>query len=456
MLKQDPPQTAGPSELTAGLAVIDITPPIGYRLSGYFNERISTGIKNPLKAKALILRQGAQQAALVFCDIIGLSLDVSSQTRRQASQITGIPEENILLAATHSHTGPLYCGALREHFHNQALAEHGSDPCEQVDYPAELVQKLVKVITAAHEKLTPIRLTAGSAQQQGLSFNRRFHMKDGTILFNPGLQNPDIVKTVGTTDPGIGIVFLTDVAKDKPIAGLINFALHLDTVGSTEYAADYPFYLERSLREVHGDDFVLLFGNGTCGDLNHLDVTKPAEECLKTEYIGTTLAETVKAKYKSLSSITQPALAIRREIVHVPIQKYTPEQLTWARRTIKQVGSEEVPFLEQVEAYKILELELRGGDTIPIEVQVFRLGPMVAVVALPGEVFVDLGLAIKRASPFPVTLVIELCHDDLGYLPTQKAFAEGSYETVNSRIAPGGGELMVDAALRLLNDLGLS
>jgi len=75
------------------------------------------------------------------------------------------------------------------------------------------------------------------------------------------------------------------------------------------------------------------------------------------------------------------------------------------------------------------------------------------VVGLPGEVFVDLGLAIKQASPFATTLVIELCQDAPGYIPTRKAFAEGSYETVNSRVAPGGGERMADAAIELLAQL---
>jgi len=101
----------------------------------------------------------------------------------------------------------------------------------------------------------------------------------------------------------------------------------------------------------------------------------------------------------------------------------------------------------------VLALEMRPGDTIGLEVQVFRLGGEAAVVALPGEVFVELGLAIKKASPFPTTLVIELCQDAPGYIPTSKAFAEGSYETVNSRIAPGGGEKMVEAAARLLAEL---
>ena len=96
---------------------------------------------------------------------------------------------------------------------------------------------------------------------------------------------------------------------------------------------------------------------------------------------------------------------------------------------------------------------MRRGETIPLEVQVFRISRDVAMVGLPGEVFVDIGLAIKRASPFPITLVIELCQDAPGYIPTKKAFAEGSYETVNSRIAPGGGEMVVEAAVRLLKAL---
>ena len=76
-----------------------------------------------------------------------------------------------------------------------------------------------------------------------------------------------------------------------------------------------------------------------------------------------------------------------------------------------------------------------------------------AIVTLPGEVFVELGLAIKAASPFKTTLVIELTNDSPAYIPTKKAFAEGSYEIVNSRIQPGGGEKLVEAAIRLLKEL---
>ena len=439
------------AHLTAGVAVADITPPIGYRMSGYFSERLSTGTSNPLHAKAIVLRQGDTSAAMVFCDIIGLSLEVSSLARRQAAERTGIPASNILIAATHSHTGPLYCGALRKHFHDVAVAEQGSDPHEKVNYAEELIEKLAGIIAQANAAAKPVRLAAGSTEQKGLSFNRRFHMKNGTVRFNPGVQNPDIVRVAGPIDPDVGMVFFHEANGDAA-AAIVNFALHLDTVGGTKYAADYPYYLEQSLREKYGDKFVLLFGNGTCGDINHIDVKK--KERLKTDYIGRALAKTVKSKKESLEAVTEPSLGVRSGIVEVPLQQFGPEKVAWARENIKKVGTRELSFLEQVETYTILAAKMRRGSTIPLEVQVFRLSRDVAVVGLPGEVFVDLGLEIKRASPFATTLVIELCQDAPGYIPTKKAFAEGSYETVNSRIAPGGGEMMAEVAIRLLKELG--
>ncbi len=438
-----------PQQLQAGVAVADITPPIGYRMCGYFNERLSTGVLNPLHAKALVLRQGGTRAALVFCDIIGISADVSKRARQQAQQQTGIPADNILLAGTHSHTGPLYFDALRDYFHEQAVAKQGKDPCEQRDYPSELVAGIVQAIKEAGAKIRPVQAQAGVAQRQGLSFNRRFRMKDGTVQFNPGVLNPDIVRPAGRIDPRVGFVFFREPNGKDTFAGLVNFALHLDTTGGTLYAADYPYFIEQNLRERFGKDFTLLFGTGTCGDINHIDVT--SKDRLTPEKIGATLAGTVAAAQST--AIAKPSLAVRRAVVEVPMQKFSAAEVAQAKKDMAKIGTDQMSFLDQVRTYKIVDIQSRSGATIPLEVQVFRLSDEVAVVGLPGEVFVEHGMAIKKTSPFPVTLVIELCQDDVAYVPTKKAFAEGSYETVNSRIAPGGGEAMVEAAVRLLKEL---
>jgi hypothetical protein len=441
------------AELQTGVSIADITPPVGYRMAGYFRERLNTGTHDPLLAKALVLHQGDQQAALVFCDLVGISRDVSERARKLAAKKTGIPAASILIAATHSHTGPLYAGALREYFHEQAIAAKGTDPHERVDYPTVLAEKIAEAIDRAHRSVQPVALSAGMARQEGLSFNRRFHMKDGTVVFNPGKLNPNIIRSAGPLDPDVGLLRLR--ASDKHLALLTVFALHLDTVGGTEYSADFPFYLERKLRPVLGEGGVSLFGAGTCGDINHIDVTKrePQSGQTEAERIGSALAETLRSALPMLRPQRSPHLAVRRDIVQAPLQKYGAEAIAQARKDMAKIGTRDLPFLRQVETCKIVSLQMLPKETLPMEVQTFRLSDEVAIVGLPGEIFVELGLAIKKASPFPVTVVVELCNDAPGYVPTVKAFKEGSYETVNSRIQPGGGEKLVETATRLLREL---
>jgi hypothetical protein len=156
----------------AGIATIDITPPIPFRMCGSFSQRLSTGIKDPLMAKAVVFEQGDVRAVMVFCDIAQVSLEVSTRTRLQASRATGIPIENMVIAATHSHTGPLYFGALRDYLHEQTMKEHGSDIYEKIDYPTELVRKLVQVIQQAATSLEPAELAAGYARGDRLDVGR--------------------------------------------------------------------------------------------------------------------------------------------------------------------------------------------------------------------------------------------------------------------------------------------
>ena len=148
-------------------------------------------------------------------------------------------------------------------------------------------------------------------------------------------------------------------------------------------------------------------------------------------------------------------MAVHSATIDVPLQEYTEKELAWAHLPAerRQPLVPERPFLQRFRASKIRSLAAmrdRWGDTLPMEVQVLRLSRDVAIVALPGEVFVELGLAIKRASPFATTLVVELANNSPAYIPTRGAFEDGDYEVINSRVKPGGGEMLVDAALRLL------
>lgn len=436
--------------LQVGVAVRDITPPVGYRMSGYFYERPSTGVHDPLHAKALVLKQNGNSAALVFCDLIGISRKVSDQARKLASEKTKIPAENILISATHSHTGPLYFGALREYFHAQAKERNGgSDPAEKLDYSAHLVEHLVGAIVEAHQKAQPATLSPGRSELTGVSFNRRFHMKDGTVRFNPGRKNPDIVRVAGPIDPDVSVLQFQN-AEGNCLAMLTVFALHLDTVSGTLYSADYPFHLAKAK-----EGCISLFAAGTCGDINHIDVsadTQPSGQDMAAS-IGARLAQATQEAVKQSTGKVAPKLAVKSSLVPCPVQQYSADEIAKAKANFHKIGGKELSFIEQVETNKIVALQSLSKDNLQLEVQVFQLSDDLAIVGLPGEVFVELGLAIKDRSPFQHTIVMELCNDTPAYIPTRKAFAEGSYEVVNSRVQPGGGELLVEEAVKLLKSL---
>jgi hypothetical protein len=443
----DAAQPAPPSTIQAGLAEIEITPPLGYRMDGYFTERLSTGVKDPLQAKALVFQQGDTKTALVACDLIGVPQSLTSEVRRLAAARTGIPAEHIAITGTHTHTGPLFAGERARVFSEQAATKYGSDPLAAVNYPAMLRDRLVEVIAAANANLSPAALEFAAGSEDRVSFNRRYVLRDGTVATNPGIGNPNVVRAAGPIDPDLPFILIT---KGKvPVGSLTVFAMHLDTVGGTEYSADYPGHLASELRREFGEKFISVFGTGTCGDINHIDVSGRRRNSARL--LGQQLAVSVLS-LRSREPLNSLSLAAASGRLTLPLRKVSDGQLASARANMPRIGTKELPFLTQVETVATLDLSKRG-PTLDAEVQVFRLNHDVALVLLPGEIFVELGLAIKQASPFKHTVVIELSNDNPAYIPTQKAFEEGSYETVNSRIAPGGGERLVAEALRLLKSL---
>jgi neutral ceramidase len=170
------------------------------------------------------------------------------------------------------------------------------------------------------------------------------------------------------------------------------------------------------------------------------------------ERLGTTLGKTVLASTNQLETISKPALAVRSETQIIQLQDVSPEQLADAKSKVDKLGDPKTDFMAKVVAVKTLDIA-RKGMFWPMEVQAFRIDHDTAIVCLPCEIFVELGLAIKAASPFKKTIVISICNDRPSYVPTVKAFAEGSYEVTNSRVKPGSGERLVASAVKLLKEL---
>src|SRR4029078_1416269 len=115
-------------ELKAGVAFVDITAPIPFRMHGYFYERLSTGIKDPLHARAIVLQQGQEMAAFVFCDLVGIPYAETAPARKKASELTGIPVEHIAVTGTHTHTGPQFFMSINDYWHEETVAQVGNAP----------------------------------------------------------------------------------------------------------------------------------------------------------------------------------------------------------------------------------------------------------------------------------------------------------------------------------------
>lgn len=449
------------------MSQINITPPVGGRLAGHFYEILSTGIHDSLWAKALVLQQGKEKYAFVFCDLIGLTQDISTEAREKASAKTGIPVKNILISAAHSHTGPLFYGFQRSYFHNKAIEAGGVDPHEKTDYPDFLIRQVVKAIVQANAGLKPVEILSGIGQQKDLSFNRRYYMKNGPVLFNPGPLNPEIAGPAGPIDPSVGILLIRKPKSRKFTGGLTVFAMHADCIGGTDISADYPYYLEESLKNTFGKGYISAFALGPSGDINDVNVKidQPIYSESNTQKIGETLGKTVTSMLPELKVISHPALKMLSEKILLPLQVPSIEQIDSAKELInnlykvsqtgaylKNAGGESGDFLKRVEMSKYLSLKDRK-PYVHVEVQVFRLDSQTAIVGLPGELFVELGLAIKKNSPFRNTIVMTVCNDKTSYIPTKKAFKEGSYEVTNSIVKPGSGEILVKTALQLLKHI---
>ncbi len=436
----------GAAELQIGTAAVNITPPPGAPMAGYYYNRGAEGVHDALHAKALVFSQGGAKAALVVCDVSSLPRPIVEQARQLIARQSGVPAENVMISATHTHTGPVVLGPHSRYRLTGEMLRIAEE------YRAALPAKIAESVRLAAGATQPARLWAGLGHEPSLTFNRRFHMKDGTVGWNPGKLNPNIVRPAGPIDPAVGVVYL-DTPEGTALATYVNYALHLDTVGGLEYSADYPYTLGKILRAVKGEQMLTMFTIGCAGNLNHIDVSSAERQKGHREAarIGAILAAEVLKTYRKLEPVRAAAPVTLSEMVQLPLASFDAAQLDWARNTAATFsGPNAAPFMDLVRAFKILDVAERQGAPLEAEVQVIAFGRDVAWVGLPGEIFTELGLSIKLNSPFRYTTVVELANGSIGYVPNRKAYQEGAYEVVSARCGPGAGEMLVEAAGRLL------
>jgi hypothetical protein len=440
------------AEIKLGVAAVPINPPLGIGLAGYYHERGNEGVLDDLFAKAAVLDDGSTRAAIVVCDLISMPKWIVVEARRLIEEGTGIPGTNVMIAATHTHTAPVL---VRESSRDEI--DGGAKPIAK-EYSHSLPALIAQAVAAANEKRQPVRICVAKEQEPRLAQNRRYWMRDGSVGWNPGKLNRQIVRSAGPIDPEVGVFYAeTTSAKPTPVLTFVNYAMHPDTTGGTKISADYPGALARALVLYKGQDMLTLFANGTCGNINHVDVhwANPQSSPQEAARLGTILAGAVFKAYAGLTPLTTVGpVRVRSEILKLPLPAFTPEQLEQARKDLRTAkDNNRDGFMKLVRGHRIIDTAARNGQPQEVEMQVISLGREVAWVSWPGEIFVELGLSVKAGSPFAHTYNVELANGAIGYIPNKSAYPEGNYEVESARVAEGSGEMLVSSALRMLAEM---
>ena len=427
-------------EFKLGATKTRMTPPVGSIIGDSYGIRISEGVHDDLYIKTLVFEHGGEKVAFITLDVISLPHLLVMKSRQLIFQQTGIAVNNIILNATHAHAGPQMNPLFWD-------VVGGSAKLKSQEYTHKLPELIAASVKSAVSKIQPVRVSVGSVQENTISFNRRYLMKDGAFRTNPGKLNPDVVRPAGPIDPALSIVYFESLDK-KPVAILVNFALHVAIVGGNRFSSDFPGVMSELIGKVKGEEFVTIFTNGTSGNINHVNVSNPDQLSGfdESRRIGTILAGRVLSALPSLRSIPIKSLKAKIQAINLPVFRSVEQsEAEWARNVISKFGKSGGPgFADVVSAWRMLDLvKYQGGlesrhkstTTVPLtedgtaletEVSVIAFGDQMALVGFPGDAFVELGLGIKLNSPFPFTIVSEQSgNGTISYIPNKKAFTEG-------------------------------
>jgi hypothetical protein len=402
----------------AGVGSVDITPTESVMLAGSPIQLKSSSVNTRLYVKALVLSTGGQKVAVVTLDTLKYPVEHVVRARRQIEKTTGIPASNVIICTSHTHRGPLWSY-----------------------YKDQLVTPIADAVAIAARELTPCRLGTAKGKAEGVSECRRV-IKDGKAWNRWQLDSSERDKypAEGPADPEFDV--LAVIGKDGRYKAVVyNFACHAANTRDLTVSADYPGDVQQYVQKYLGYEVPALFLAGACGDVNPV---YGVNRELFSEKLG---GEIIRC-LGQLEPIAKPSLSIESREMQMPgrehpelkeaeIARNWPKQLEHYKATFNDMKNREKP------SYQYLFTGIRIGDEF-------------AIVTNPDELFCEIGMSIKRRSPFKHTMVVELANGAHGYVPTMKAFEGGSYETwfgEHSYLTTRAGEIIEKESLNILNRL---
>lgn len=432
--------------IQVGLQRVIITPPIGTPLGGYAARRgFSEGIHDDLCATAFFLRDGSMPFVLLTADLVALPESLVQMVKERVWKLLQLPPENVMLAATHTHSGPDLL------FGHQGLASKS--------YVEVLADALVGCIYGAFRDCQDASLGIGRGEVTGIARNRR---------------NPD----GRPVDPEVGVL---RVDRGVNVYGiLMHYTCHPVVLGPDNLliTADFPGYAVRTVETCFGGNVRAAYINGAAGDVNtghSADLSAIGEHIPRrtfehAERLGRLLGGEVIKVAEMIETQEHLDIAVTSRKVDLPLRAFPPvnevEQAIFEKeRALEKLIQQKAPealvkktkielLYAQLLLQNINKMQCRKSDksTESIMLQAVKIGDC-ALVAFPGELFVEIGLRIKERSPFKYTYIVGYANGYVGYVPTEKAFQEGGYEVISTLFTREAGDIIIDESLKLLKTL---
>ncbi len=422
--------STGQAALRAGCAKVDITPPLGLKLIGS-QGKPSDSVLDELYGRALVLCDGATTVAIVSVDLLYSPLEeITNPVRALVAERVGIPQQNVMVCATHTHSGP-------DIFTNAKLPLESRIAPEDIDqaYVHTVVGKLASAVQMAHRDMQDARIGAATGELTEVLYNRRPRRPAGQVQMAFTLP-PEITATrktevgpdgrtrvtftmppeqadlaFGPIDPAVSVLRVED-PNGRIVGSLFAFGCHPVSVyphRSTAISADYPAWAMRVVEQAEGG--ISLFTLGLAG--NTVPIRRDVGPC---EQIGKALGAEVVRCLQFVATTDDVTLAARRCALTLASKDTPPQEIT-------------------------------------TEIQALRLGD-VYILGLPGEILVEVGLAIKDKAGIDKLFVTSMTNDSIGYVCHAQAYAEGAYEPVRgTHLAEGAGEALITRALALLDEI---
>lgn len=450
------------SSIKVGFSRLDITPPIGIPVSGYYEKRYSKGILDRLEVQAIAAKNGDRSAVILNFDLVDIENEISHKIRSSISDMCDVPYDSVFVTSTHTHTGPkLVCG------------DDESPEIKKLtdDYVTWLVYQARDCARFAFEDLRCAEFYVATGEACDISFVRRYRMKDGSVQTNPGVGNENIDYCLDEASEVLKLIEIKRQEADDIY--IVNFGVHADVIGGDYISADFPRFVRESI-EGALDGVKCVFLNGAEGDVNHIKPFPTESDRQGLDYdsfdsvprgyehsrhMGRVIAGGALAVCTKAIKVDADIIGFGTKPVSIP-SNMENDKLEYAQHITDMVAAgrqDELPYKKmelttaKAEAARILRLK-DGPEAFDITLTCLRFGD-IAFVGLPGEPFTGLGRQIADASPFDTTIVCCLTNGDGYYYPTTKAYDEGGYEVKSSPLKKGVAEIITGAIVDILNEL---